>query len=152
MITINTSLPNFASAQSTSMDFDSYAEMGGKYYAANENGIFRINQSAGEINAYFSMPKIALKGLSRFNWAKIRYFSEGSLYLKITVDDNFLRTIVFPPVASERYHENTIPFPYDLVGCYFQTEIGNVEGCYFSIDTIEIDVSALFKKPIGTPI
>jgi len=157
MFSIITEITQFAPTQSTVMNFNSYGNLGEQYLAANENGIYSIcecNDADGsDIDGYFRIIKTDFGSSKQkvLNTIYVGYESEGSLFLKITIDDDYSRIFTMPPVRIDmKQHGNEIPLTEDLEGRYFDFKVGNIGGGDFSVDLLDLNITILGFKPVGT--
>lgn len=158
MLSVLIELTQFAPTQSAVMDFNSFCRLGDTYLAVNENGIYSINEDADaagtDIDAYFKLVRsdFGIPNQKRLRSMYVGYEASGSLLVTITPDEDTLRTKTFilPPVwDAQEQHSNRIPLRRDLRGRYFDFKIENIDGCDFSIDSIDLIVTILGKKPRG---
>lgn len=154
MLTIMTSLPNIASSQSAIMNFNGYCRVGEKYLAANSSGIYSIginnNADGTDIDAYFKLPRtdFGMKNYKRLRSLYIGYEADGQLQLTITADESISRTYTLEPIRDNlKQHGSKINVSRKIIGRYFDLKIENVNGCDFSIDTIDATVIVLGRRP-----
>ena len=154
MLTVCIELNNFAPTQSTVMNFNGYCRVGEKYLAINSDGIYSIlssDQADGtDIDAYFKLPRtdFGIKNYKRLRSLYVGYEADGQLQFTITADESISSTYTLEPIRDNlKQHGSKINVSRKIIGRYFDLKIENVNGCDFSIDTIDATVIVLGRRP-----
>lgn len=133
---------NNAVSQRDEYSFNSICKVGEKYYGANDDGIFELEKAgtfAGlPIDAHFTTPTTDF-GAHQGKHLRHMYFggeAAGEMLLSITNDDNNERTrdVSF---TLNRQNGARVPIGRDGTSRYFSFKVQNVDGCDFSIDSID---------------
>lgn len=131
-------------------NFNSFAKFDGRYYGANEDGLYELvgDTDAGEpIEAYVrtGLMDFGTGRLKQMSRAYLGYTASGALVLKVTtvasegafkgqkVEDWYELTR-----TQEAYREGRIPIGRGLESVYWQFEIRNKLGADFSTDNIKL--------------
>jgi len=138
------------------MNFNSYCQLGNSYLAANEDGVYSINEDATadgtDIDAYFKLPRtdFGIPNDKRLRAMYLGYETDGSLLITITPDEDSTRAksfILAGRISTQKQHSGRIPLRRDLRGRYFDFKFANVDGADFSIDSIKLIVTVLGYGP-----
>ena len=140
-------LNNFAVSQYCGYDFDSiYGKM-----AAGKEGIYVLDSAndddGSRIDSIVELPltDLGISNLKRLRNVYIGYEANGSLKLKVLNDEGNEREYVLKNDGGLQ-QGGRIPIGRDGKGRYWQLRLENVEGCDFSLDTIEIIPIILRRK------
>jgi hypothetical protein len=142
-------LSNNAFTQYSNYDFNSFARIGDTIFAANESGIYSLDDSDTDngtpIGAFFETPAtdfgISLK--KNFTRAYIGYESPGQLLLTMIPDGNLSNSVqyTFPnvsPYPGSHFHQDFIDLGAFEFARYWKARIDNIGGCYFGIDALSL--------------
>lgn len=159
MLSIITELTQFAPTQSNILNFNSYGQLGNKYLAANENGIYSLcecNDAAGaDINGYFIIHRtdFGIPNPKTLRSLFIGYEANGSIKLTVTVDQTFTRAFLMPAVySSNEQHGNRVSISRELKGRYFEFKIEGMQGADFAFDRIDATIIKHPFKPRGAQL
>jgi hypothetical protein len=144
MITILLNTKIIALAQYTNYSFNSITNNRKTLYAANENGIYQLDNagtdSGDDINASI---EIAITDFGVTNKKRIRalYISgkaADDLTVTITADEkeDQQRSYSLDTLHHDQITERKLPVGRDDSGKYWQVKIENVRGCDFTIDAL----------------
>lgn len=148
-----TELSLLAVTQYAKYNFDSMCKLGDVYLGCNEDGIFELTGSKDnttDIDAFFELPAtdFGLSNQKRIRRAYLGYEADGQLMLEVKDDDdNTRRYPINVPLKDLRQHGTTVPVGRDGKGRYWGFKMENVNGSDFSIDSIDVSVMLLGKKP-----
>lgn len=138
-----------------SFDYNSLAWFNGKLYAAGAAGLYRhdADTDAGEpINAYLrtAMQRIAGGKASRISDAYLGFRGDGSMQLKVVVNDNAGRKVgyVYDLVSAPAGAPQAGRFKVGrgLKSVYMAFELSNAAGSDFAIDVLEIRPLVLDRR------
>jgi hypothetical protein len=161
MLTVTTDLNSLASGQYESFDFNSFCEINGDVYGANESGIFKLNVGERDVNsALMTSPVEASMQLGptdlgiltdkRLRKCIVSLEAKGQVKLTVTANEDTdagVEIVQIPGTSDGREHAIAIPFGRDLRGRYFTFLFENVNGSYFSINNMEVFIEVLLRKP-----
>ena len=165
MFGLHTNLKNMASAQFDGVDFKSIMIFDGKCVGANADGLFTIGSNDRDqyINADSTGTAIAaslepaqadldISNQKRLRKLYIGHESDGELQVVVKFDGEATgKTFSFSPEGTANKQRSAIVnCRRDQKGRYFSTKIQNVDGCDFSVDTIDGVVAILGRKPSGS--
>lgn len=149
-------LSNFAVSQYIKYRFKSMNEFQGKYLGAGTDGIFVLDttekDSGVDIDSIIELYKtdFGVANQKRFRSVYIGYETSGDLKLTLSNDDGNEREYQLAPIKTgQLQHGGKIPVNRDGKGRYWTFKIENVDGCDFSIDSIEVIPIVLGRKPSG---
>lgn len=150
--TLNVNLSNLAISQYCDYDFNSFCEVGGKYYGSNENGIFLLDgdDDAGtNIDAFFELvlSDFGISNMKRIRSMYVGGEANGGLTLTLKDNENNSRTYTLNLATGNVQSGAKVNVGRDGQGRYWQTRIDNIGGAYFAIDTIEVLAIILGRKP-----
>jgi len=126
--------------------FNSLVNFNGVYLGATSAGIFALTgtaDGAAAIDAVLRTGKtdFGTRNLKRIERIWVGYTCDGEMDLTvITTDDagDELRTTYrLPATGGTGLHGNSVKIGQGLVSLHWQFEAANVDGCNFSLDTIE---------------
>ena len=141
-ITLNTE--NIAVSQITNYQFNSLGTVGRYPIAANENGLF-ILESADDDNGteidsivHFVNSHLDYLGIKRFRKLYIGYETSGNLIFSVETDENNTKSYELNTSNdSQLQHRDIVQMTRDMAGVYWRFKIENIDGCDFSVDSIE---------------
>jgi len=137
-------------------EFNSFAEMGGSYYAASEHGVYTLDGSDDDgdpIDASLKTLKLSF-GTSRqkrLRSAYLGYTADGRLLLRVkAVDSNdgqlvehWFEALNLPADAPR---EQRINLAMGMKSRYWQFELVNINGADFEIDELEMHPLVLSRR------
>jgi len=147
-----TELSLLAPTQYSNYNFDSMCKFGDVYLGCNELGIFTLDGETDNNIHIAALFELLLTDFGVPNQKRIRkvylgYEASGSLVLEIKDDDdNTRRYTVEAALANQRQHGARVPVGRDGKGRYWTFGVENVEGCDFSLDSMDVLVTVLGKK------
>lgn len=159
-LTATLQLERVAPSQYLNYNFNSYAKFNGKYFGANENGIFQLDYAQFDISSSSSKANIEAKYRSTMTdfgiktdkrIRKCRIGLETNDQVKIGVTCNESQNVTVHELPAKRQntqHYTEVPVGRDLKGRYFDFTVENLNGSDFSIDDIEAHVNILVRKPV----
>lgn len=127
-------------------DFNSFACIGGHYFAANDAGLYTLGADTDDgkaIDAHVRsmMLDFGSARQKRVVAAYLGYTSEGTLVLKVrSVDDGRLTEHWYQAqeVTADAPREGYKPLGRGLKSRYWQFELANVDGADFELDKLEL--------------
>ena len=134
-------------------NFNSMCKLGDVYLGCNDTAIYELtgDDDAGtDIDAFFELPPtdFGLPNQKRLRKAYIGYEADGQL--RLTVEDDEGNTREYPinvQLKTLRQHGGIVPIGRDGKGRYWGFKIENVNGSDFSVDSIDVSITLLAKKP-----
>lgn len=147
---------NIEAAGSTSYtgyDFNSFAQIGDRFYGANAEGIYELE---GDTDA--GAPIRASIGLGQLNFGNALQKTISHAYIGMSAKGNlFLKVRVGEGAAAREYSYSTRSFSESLMqqrivpgkglkANYFWLELYNENGADFEIDTVEFHVADLSRR------
>jgi hypothetical protein len=148
-----TELSLLAVTQYAKYNFDGMCKLGDVYLGCNGDGIFELTggkDNATDIDAFFELPAtdFGSPNQKRIRRAYLGYEADGQLVLEFKYDDNNVRRYPVNTVLKDlRQHGGVVPIGRDGKGRYWGFKIENVNGSDFSVDSIDVSVMLLGKKP-----
>ena len=142
-----------APTQYANYSFDAMCKFGEIYLGCNDAGIFSLDGQTDNnihIAAFFELllTDFGVPNQKRIRKAYLGYEASGSLVLEVKDDeDNVRRYTVGAALDDQRQHGAKIAIGRDGKGRYWSFGIENVEGCDFSIDSLDALVTVLATKP-----
>ena len=142
-----------AVTQYAKFNFESMCKLGNVYLGCNEDGVFELTgdkDNDTDIDAFFELPAtdFGVPNQKRIRRAYLGLEASGQLVLEVKDDDNNTRRYpINVPLKDLRQHSTTVPIGRDGKGRYWGFKIENVNGSDFSIDSIDVAVTLLAKKP-----
>lgn len=133
----------------TRFGFNSYAQLGGRFYGANERGIFALQGNTDEgapIRACINLGKLDFGSSTKKTISEcfIGMSAAGNLFVKVLAEG---RTFIYKTQAfSEQIQQQRVKFGMGLRTNYVELEIYNEGGADFEIDTVEFSVADLSRK------
>ena len=151
-LTLNLNLVNMAVTQFCNYDFNSFCKIGGKYFGANDSGIFELtgdDDADSNINAFFELilSDFGISNMKRIRSLYVGGESDGSLTVTLKDDENNSRTYNLNLTSGNKQSSAKVSVGRDGLGRYWQVRIDNVSGVYFAIDFIEVLAVILGRKP-----
>jgi len=147
MISVVMDLEGKALSQYVDFDFNSMCEFNGMYLGAGENGISVLggdDDNGADIDAFIETPMTDLgdSNQKRLRMAYVGYESTDELELAVAMDevlnDRSWRTYTLKPNKRGLSQEGgRRSIGRDGRGRYFTVRIKNVEGCDFTLNTLE---------------
>lgn len=149
---ININLSNMAATQFCGYNFNSFCKIGDKYYGANDLGIFELtgNNDAGtNIDAFFELiiSDFGISNMKRIRSIYVGGEANGRLTLTVKDDENNSRTYALNLTSGNIQSSGKVSVGRDGIGRYWQIRVDNVSGVYFAIDSIELLLTILGRKP-----
>jgi len=145
MQTIRTNLKNSASTQYTNFNYTSMCRFNGVLLGAGQGGLFKAccgtDDNGTKIDAYFILPltDLAVSGLKRLWYTIIGLICDGSITCDVTYDGYTAGTqLTLTPKTVHRQGIKKLFKNKSTKHSYMQMKISNVNGKYFSIDTISV--------------
>lgn len=141
-----------APTQYANYNFDAMCKFGDVYLGCNELGIFTLDGETDNNVHIAALFELLLTDFGIPNQKRIRkvylgYEASGSLVLEVKDDeDNIRRFTVSAALADHRQHGTRVPVGRDGKGRYWAFRLENVEGCDFSVDSMDVLVTVLGKK------
>lgn len=145
-------LSNMATTQYCGFDFNSFCKIGDKYFGASEDGIFELTgdkDNGANIDSFFE-PVISDFGVSNVKRVRalyIGYETNGDLIVTLKDNEDNARSYTLSYLDYDRQNGGKVSVGRDGLGRYWQVRIDNVAGCYFAIDSIELLLTILGRKP-----
>jgi len=149
---LNINLSNMATSQFCDYDFNSFCKIGNKYFGASEDGIFELtgNDDAGNnIDAFFELvlSDFGISNMKRIRAAYIGGEADGQLTLTLKDDEDNSRSYPLDLMSGSKQSSGRVPIGRDGLGRYWQVRIDNTSDAYFAIDSIELMLTILGRKP-----
>ena len=147
-----------APTQYANYNFDAMCKFGDVYLGCNELGIFSLEGETDNnvhIAAFFELllTDFGIPNQKRIRKAYLGYEASGSLVLEVKDDDdNVRRFTVGAALPNQRQHGVRVPVGRDGKGRYWAFRLENVEGCDFSVDSMDVLVTVLAKKSGKTDV
>ncbi|RPI56185.1 MAG: hypothetical protein EHM49_00890 [Deltaproteobacteria bacterium] len=149
-------LSNLAVSQLCKYKFDSMVKFGDVYVGAGPDGIFTLEDSdtfdGGEIDSVVELPLTDL-GVSyqkRLRKIHVGFETNGSLKVTVSNDEGNEREYTLTPLnTSNLQHGSRVSVNRDGKGRYWKLRLENIDGCDFSLDSIEVIPIILARKPSG---
>jgi len=145
MLSIAMNVNNFAVTQYDNFNFNSFAEYGGKTYAAGTSGIMELDDSqtdnGSSIPAFF---EFWIGDSGTLNQKRIRALhfgmeSNGDLQLEIVNDDGEVSNFdVSVGLTGNEQHGVRVFTSRNMLGRYWKLKIASDDGKDFSIDRIDV--------------
>lgn len=141
-----------AVTQYCNYNFNSFCEIGGKYYGATDDGIFEMvgDTDAGEdIDACFELPMsdFGINNVKKLRRIYVGYEATGDLIIKVKDNEDNERSYPLDNIATDKQIGGEVTIERDQLGRYWGERIENVRGAYFAIDSIEVVPVILGRKP-----
>lgn len=151
-VAINVNLSNMAVTQFCEYNYNSFCEIAGKHFGASEDGIFELtgNDDAGVgIDAFFELAisDFGISNMKRIRSAYVGGQADGSLLFTVKDDESSPRPYPLNLTSGNVQSNGEVPVGRDGLGRYWQVRIDNQNGAYFAIDSIELLLMILGRKP-----
>lgn len=135
-------------------DFNSFARIGGTYFAASDSGIYRLGgdtDNGEQIDAHIRtmMHDFGSTAQKRVVAAYLGYTSSGTMVLKVrSVDQGQLVEHWYEAqeVTADAPRENFRTLGRGLKSRYWQFELANVDGADFEIDQLQLQPIMLKRR------
>lgn len=149
---LNINLSNLAVSQYCNYDFNSFCKIGDKYYGASDSGIFELtgDDDAGtNIDAFFELlvSDFGISNMKRIRTAYIGGEADGALKLTLKDNEDNSREYTVNLISGSKQSSAKVPVGRDGIGRYWQVKIDNKTGAYFAVDSIELLMIILGRKP-----
>lgn len=150
---IVTELALLASSQYIHYNFDAMCKFGDTYLGCNEAGIFALDGDSDnniKIDAFFELltTDFGIPNQKRIRKVYLGYEASGSLVLEVLDDgNNSRRYTVESSLKDQRQSNAKISVGRDGKGRYWTFKVENINGCDFSLDSIDVLMTILNKKP-----
>lgn len=131
--------------------FNSFCDIGGVIYGANENGIFVIDSGdlddTTPITSEWSFGSLKLaESQSRVPYAYVRARGDGDLNVSLATDDGDPITYTVTPRLEDQSHAYRVVTAKGARGQYWKLAVTNVDGCDFRVDSIDLDVAPSARR------
>lgn len=149
---LNINLSNLAVGQYCNYDFNSFCKIGDSYFGASDSGIFELtgeDDTGTNIDAFFELlvSDFGVSNIKRIRTTYIGGEADGALKLTLKDDENNSREYTVDLVSGSKQSSAKVPVGRDGIGRYWQVRIDNKTGAYFAIDSIELLMIVLGRKP-----
>lgn len=141
---------NFAVTEYTDFGFNSFAVLDGKYYGANENGIYLLGGNTqdgkpiqSEIKSGSIDMGIKMKQIPRQAWITGR--NAGSLIFTVEDEEGIVHEYDIKDIATD-LHEMRVKFGRGIKGRFFKFGLKNKAGMDFDIDSIRVIAEVIANK------
>jgi len=150
--TLSVNLSNLSIVQWCNYDFNSFCQIGGKFFGSDETGIYEQtgNDDAGtEIDAFLELivSDFGISNMKRIRSIYVGGESEGGLTLTLKDNENNSRIYTLNLDTGNKQSSAKIAVDRAGIGRYWSLRIDNVGGVYFAIDDIEVLAVILGRKP-----
>lgn len=151
-LALNVNLSNLAVTQFCNYNFNSFCRIGDKYFGASNSGIFELtgeDDAGTSIEAFFELlvSDFGISNVKRIRKLYVGYETKGNLTVIVKDNDDNKRTYTLSYLDYDRQNGSQVNIGRDGLGRYWQVRIDNVDGCYFAIDSIELLLTILGRKP-----
>lgn len=141
---------NFAVTEYTNFGFNSFAVLDGKYYGANEHGIYLLGGSTqdgkpiqSEIQSGSIDMWVRTKQIPRQAWITGR--NAGSLIFTVEDEEGVVHEYDMKDIATD-LHEMRVKFGRGVKGRFFKYGLKNKAGMDFDIDSIRVMAELIKNK------
>jgi len=156
-LTLAMNMKNIALSQYTNYNFNSFAEIGGRYFGFNSDGIYELDEADDDndtnIDAFaeFTRSDYGLSNQKKMRRIIVGYEASGSIQLVTAADEGSSETYsLSPTLAGNKQGSGVLWGKRTQKGRYWDMKVQNVDGCDFSLDFIEADFIIGSKKPQGS--
>lgn len=153
-IALDINLTNMAVMQYCNYSFNSFCKIGDKYFGATTSGIFELSGDSDNgsiIGAFFELvvSDFGISNVKRIRSVYVGYEAKGDLLVTVKDNEDNKRSYTLEHIFSsyDRQTGGRCSVGRDGLGRYWQIRIDNVEGVYFAVDTIELALIILGRKP-----
>lgn len=145
-------LSNMAATQYCGYDFNSFCKIGDKYFGASDSGIYELvgdNDAGTNIDSFFELvvSDFGISNVKRIRTLYIGYEANGDLTVTLKDNEDNARSYTLSYLDYDRQNGGKVSVGRDGLGRYWQVRIDNVSGCYFAVDSIEVLLTILGRKP-----
>ncbi|OEU69112.1 MAG: hypothetical protein BA863_04085 [Desulfovibrio sp. S3730MH75] len=155
-LTLNINLSNFAITQYCNYNFNSFAQIGNNYIGASETGLFILGDekdAGADIDAFF---ELVTSDFGAANAKRIRSIHAGfqakdNLLVTLKDHENNSRDYVLSYTHYDRQGSGKVAVSRDGISRYWSLKVANTNGAYFAVDSIELIMVILGKKPRRIP-
>ena len=149
---LDINLTNLAVAQLCNYNFNSFCKIGDKHYSASSSGIFElvgVDDAGTKIDAFFELvvSDFGISNIKRVRSVYIGGEANGELLLTLKDDEENERSYILEPMVGSKQSSSKVSIGRDGLGRYWQIRIANTNGGYFAIDSIELLLVVLGRKP-----
>ena len=149
---LSINLSNLAVTQFCNYNFNSFCRIGDKYFGASNSGIFELtgeDDTGTSIEAFFELlvSDFGISNVKRIRKLYIGYETKSDLIVTVKDNDDNERTYTLSYLDYDRQNGSQVNIGRDGLGRYWQVRIDNTSGCYFAIDSIELLLTVLGRKP-----
>lgn len=132
---------SFAVSEYSNYPFNSFAQIAGKYYGANSNGLYLLegDTDAGDaIEAYVSLglTNFGEPRTKRMRAAHIGIRSDGKTLLRVKTDSNDTKYYEIEE-SKNGLSSKKVPMQRNLLSTYWHFTLENVNGSDFELDSFE---------------
>ena len=136
-------LANKGLSQCSGYDFQSMANIGGRLFGANEDGIYEIGTAddfAGVDIAAWLCANYDFQQLVKIRSMWFGFESGGNLSVTVTFDEKTAQArteVLTPKATNQTSHGSKMFFGRDDEGQYLEIKVSNVDGADFSVNSIQ---------------
>jgi len=137
-------IPLVACSQYLNYSFGSMVKFGNKCYGGNEDGLFQIETGSDDvtasIDAYFKLytTDFGLRNLKRMRSLFVRHEADGDLKFTVYNSEENAREYVLEKTYNGQLEKGSkVPVGRDGKGVHWSVRVDNIDGCDFSIDSME---------------
>jgi len=133
----------FAPSSYASFNFDSFAQVGNRYFAANENGLYELtgdDDDGAEIAATFMLARDPHKS-SRPKHSGIAYLhgtSDGKMQVRVITAEGAVYNYKTEAALDDVVKARRVKFGRGVESHYWQLEVRNMNGDDFEVEQIEL--------------
>jgi hypothetical protein len=140
-----------ALTQYNNFNFNSAARFNGVDLVAGPTGIFALGGARDDAALIDATVRLGVTDfgtakLKRVNMVYLGYRSDGSMRLRVIVDEQDAYDYAVETRDTNSIHGNRIPVGKGMRGTYWQTELGNVAGADFDLDYLQLMALPLSRK------
>jgi hypothetical protein len=132
-------------------NFNAFAQFNGAALATNAEGLFLLTgpDDAGvpiEATAQGGISDFSTSFQKRIDRCYVGYRTDGNLVLRVRTDGTHARDYLMPTSQESGLHGNHARIGRGLAARYWQFEIRNDAGSYFSLNMIEVKATKLRRR------
>ncbi len=151
-LTLNINLSILAATQFCNYNFNSFCKIGDKYFGASDSGIFELEgdkDNGINIDAFFELPvsDFGIVNVKRIRKLYVGYEAKDDLIATVKDNEDNTRSYTLSYLDYDRQNGGQVDVGRDGLGRYWQIRIDNTNGCYFAVDSIDLLLVILGKKP-----
>lgn len=140
-----------ALAEYQNFPFNSLAVFQDRVFAAGDAGLVELtgNDDRGtDINAYFRLGFLDENTVEKKRLPEVLFAlrAHGSLRLRVWTDDDTSYEYVIPYFGRDTLQQIRRKVGKGLTSRYFRIEVGNEDGAYFEIDSLELPFTRLTRR------